>query len=307
MKSIRYKFEYALFVFACFVVSCLSSRGVYLLGRLTGNLSYFLFRKRRRIARINLDIAFGESKSEREKDEIMRKSSVHLAVSALQCLWISAQPQERVHELIDGEPEGVEILKQCLTRNKGVFFLTAHYGNWEFLGLHHGYLGIAPLYSIVRRLDNPYLEKKVHHFRTISGNGVFYKEQSPIKIVRALKNNSCVAVMMDQNMAKDGIFVDFFSKKVAAARSIALLSLSRGTPIMPLFSYPTTKGKYRVVYGPEIEFSKTGNKEKDILNLTQVCEKVLESSIAKQPEPWMWGHRRGKTPPPEEKEIKIYP
>lgn len=270
-------------------------------------MAYFIFRKRRRIARINLDIAFGDSKSDREKREIMRKSSIHLAVSALQCLWIAPRPKERTLELVDGEPEGVDILKQCLSRKKGVFFLTAHYGNWEFLGLHHGYLGIAPLYSIVRRLDNPYLEKKVQQFRTFSGNGILWKDQSPVKIVRALKNNSCVAVMMDQNMARGGIFVDFFSRKAAAARSIALLSLSRGTPIIPLFSYPTNKGKYRVAYGPEIEFTRTGNKEKDILNLTQVCEKVLESIIAKQPEPWMWGHRRWKTRPPQEDGKRIYP
>ena len=252
MKQLRYRLEYAIYLFFSLCVQNLSRQSVRRLGRLIGAGGYHLAKKRNRIAEINLNIAFGESKSADQKKQIIKNSFTQLVVSALQLLWVGHCPKDRVRELIDHEPEGLDVLRHCLERKKGVFFLTAHYGNWEVMGIYHGYMGISPLYSIARALDNPHLEKIALKLRTISGNGIFYKEQSPLKIVRTLKNNCCVAVMMDQNMARGGIFVDFFGKKTATARSIAVLSYSTGAPILPLFCYPLPNGKYKIKYGPEL-------------------------------------------------------
>ena len=271
-----------------------------------GNLIFLFLGKRKRSAKINLDIIFADSKSTNEKNKIIKKSFQNLAVSALQCLWATRDTKNRVRRLIEGEPVGLDILRQCLKKNKGIFFLTAHYGNWEIMGLFHGYLGICPLSSIVRKLDNPYLDKATKNFRTLSGNKIFNRNESPLKIVRQLKNNGSVAVMMDQNTAKGGVFVDFFGKKAATPRSLALLSYRLGTPILPLFCHPTDKGTYRIEYGPEIRFEKSGDKENDILKWTHQYELFIENVIRENPAPWMCGHRRWKTRPPEEKEIRIY-
>ncbi len=224
----------------------------------------------------------------------------------MQCWWLGRDPENRIRQVIDGEPEGLDELQRCLDRKKGVFFLTAHYGNWEAMGVNHGYLKTQPLYSIARKLDNPYLEKVALKFRTLSGSGILYKDQSPIKMLRALKKNYCVAVMMDQNMAVGGVFVDFFGRRAATARSIAVLSYSTGAPIMALFSYPTGKGTYRIKYGPELKLERTGNKEEDVKNWTQACEHYLQGAIEEYPEPWMWGHRRWKTRPDDEKNLDLY-
>ena len=276
------------------------------IGNGLGNLVFLFSGKRKRSAKINLDIIFADSKSPDEKNKIIKKSFQNLAVSALQCLWATRDTENRVRRLIEGEPAGLDILRQCLKKNKGIFFLTAHFGNWEIMGLFNGYLGICPLSSIVRKLDNPYLDKASKNFRTLSGNRIFYRDESPLKIVRELKNNGSVAVMMDQNTAKGGVFVDFFGQKAASPRSLALLSYRSGTPILPLFCYPTEKGTYRIEYGPEIRFEKSGDKENDILKWTHQYELFIENVIRENPAPWMCGHRRWKTRPPEEKEIRIY-
>ena len=249
---------------------------------------------------------FSDSKSIEEKKRIIKKSFKVFAVSALQSIWVTTKTEERLGQLIKREPMGLETLKKCLGKQKGVFFLTAHYGNWEIMGLHHGLLGICPLSSIVRKLDNPYLEKIVTEMRTSTGNKIFYRDDSLIKIVRELKNNNSVAVMMDQNTAKGGLFVDFFGLKASTPRAIAQLSYRMGTPVIPLFSYPTEKGTYNIEYGPELIFKKTEDKTKDILEWTQNMETFIESVIHKNPSPWMCGHRRWKTRPPDEKKVRIY-
>ena len=275
------------------------------MGCLLGTLSYKLVTKRKRVARINLDIAFGDSKPDKEKRQIIKNSFIQMAVSALQSLWIVKYPN-RVYQLIEEEPAGLDILRKCIERRKGIFFLTAHYGNWEIMGIYHGYQGTCKLHSIIRQLDNPYLDKMVMKLRTVSGNGVFCRNDSPLRIVRAIKSNEAVAIMMDQNTAKGGIFVDFFGKKAATPRSLALLSHRTGAAILPLFSYPTKKGTYRIEYGPELTLKKSDYKERDVIEWTQACEKFIEKKICDTPNPWMWVHRRWKTQPPEEQEKKIY-
>ena len=306
LKSIRHLLEYIFFNLLLLLVRPLPQQAVVTMGRSLGSLAFLFSGKRKRSAKTNLDIIFGDSKSSDEKNKIIKKSFQSLTVSALQSLWVTSDTENRVRKLIEGEPAGLDLLRQCLKKNKGIFFLTAHYGNWEIMGLLHGYLGICPLSSIIRKLDNPYLDRVAKKFRTVSGNRVLYRDESPLKIVRELKNNGAVAVMMDQNTAKGAVFVDFFGKKAATPRSLALLSYRTGTPILPLFCFPTDKGTYRIEYGPEIQFEKSGNKQNDILNWTQQCQQFIENVIRENPTPWMCGHRRWKTRPPEEKGTKIY-
>jgi Kdo2-lipid IVA lauroyltransferase/acyltransferase len=284
----------------------LPQQAVVKLGKRLGSLAFNFSGRRKQSARINLDIIFSDSKSSGEKNKIIKESFQNLTVSALQCLWVTADTEYRVRGLIEGEPAGLDLLRQCLEKNKGIFFLTAHYGNWEIMGLFHGYLGICPLSSIARKLDNPYLDRVVKKLRTASGNKIIYRDESPLKIVRELKNNGSVAVMMDQNTAKGGVFVDFFGKKAATPRALALLSYRTGTPILPLFCYPTDKGTYHIKYGPEIKLAKSNNRENDILNWTHHYEQFIENIIQENPAPWMCGHRRWKTRPPAEKGTRIY-
>jgi len=276
------------------------------MGKGIGTLIYHLSPKRRRIARINLDIAFGDTKDEKEKNRIAKQSLIQSVVTSLQFLWVAQDTRDRVHQLIDHDLENFKIIEQWLSRGKGVFFLVAHYGNWEVMGLFLGYLEIFELHNIARKLDNPYLEKFVMDLRSASGNKILHKDESPRKIMRAVKQNGIVSVMMDQNAGDWGLFVDFFGKKASSPRSLAVLSYSTGAAILPLFCQPTQKGMYRIVYGPELVLEKTDDKKQDIIRWTEACEKMLEDKIRAYPEAWMWIHRRWKSRPPEENGNPIY-
>ena len=305
-KKIRYLLEYFLFRLVLLPIQILPLNGICCLGRLLGSTLYYISPKRRKIARINLDIAFGDTKTTKEKERIAKQSMIYMVMIALQCLWVTSNTKQRIYQLFPSLPKGIEHLNEALKRGKGAFYLMAHYGNWEALGIYWGHENLSRVYSIARKLDNPYLEKFLHQLRTTSGGGVFHKEGSPLKVVRALKNNSSVAVMMDQNGGIGGLFVDFFGKKAATPRSLALLSYSTGAPVLPLIPYPTEKGTYQAVLFPEIKLEKTGDKDKDIFRWTEEYQKVLEKIIRERPEPWMWFHRRWKSRPKDERHISIY-
>jgi len=305
-KKIRYLLEYILFRVILLPMQMISLKGVCLLAQFLGKTLYHASPKRREIARINLDIAFGDTKTAEEKKRIAQQSMIYMVMIALQCLWVTRNTKQRIYQLFPSRPEGIEHLNEALKRGKGAFYLMAHYGNWEALGMYWGYNNFSQVYSIARKLDNPHFEKFIINLRTSSGGGVFHKEGSPLKVVRALKKNYCVGVMMDQNGGIGGLFVDFFGKKAATPRSLALLSYSTGAPVLPLIPYPTEKGTYQAVLFPELKLEKTGDKDADIFRWTEEYQKVLEKIIRERPEPWMWFHRRWKTRPPEEGRNIIY-
>jgi KDO2-lipid IV(A) lauroyltransferase len=303
LKPIRHFLEYILVRILVLGVTPLSQKQVVTIGRCLGALVFRFSRKRKKAAFTNMEIMFSDSYTSDQKMRVIKNSFKTLAVSAVQSVWVTINTEERVRKLIEGNPKGLNILKKCLEKKNGIFFLTAHYGNWEIMGLYHGLIGVCPLSSIVRKLDNPYLDTFVTKLRTTTSNQVFYRDDSLLKIVRELKNNSSVAVMMDQNTAKGGLFVDFFGLQASTPRAVAQLSYRIGTPVLPLFCYPTDKGTYKIEYGPELILEKSENKDQDILNWTQEMQIFIESVIRKNPTPWMCGHRRWKTRPPEENKI----
>ena len=305
-KKIRYFLEYILFRIILLPAQMLSLNGIRSLGQLLGSTVYHASPKRRKIARINLDIAFGDTKTPEEKNRIARQSMIHMITTALQCLWVTHNTEQRVYQLFPDEPKGTEHLNEALKRGKGVIYLMAHYGNWEVLGIYLGYKVSSQVSAIARKLDNPYLENFIIKLRTTSGGGVFHKEGSPLKVVRALKKNSCVAIILDQNGGIGGLFVDFFGKKAATPRSLAMLSYSTGAAVIPLIPYPREDGTYQAVYLPELKLEKTDDKDADIFRWTEEYQKVLEKVIRERPEPWMWIHRRWKSRPEDERHISIY-
>ena len=54
-------------------------------------------------------------------------------------------------------------------------------------------------------------------------------------------------------------------------------------------------GRYRLVFGPEVEVTRTGNQEADILANMQRFTKVIEQIVRRYPDQWLWVHQRWKT------------
>ena len=108
--------EYLLFLVMAGIVRILPHKVVYSLGYAAGSLIYTFAFKRRRIGRINLNIAFGNSKSAREKNRILKASIIQLAVTALQMVWVGIHTRERIRFLMETEPEGLDILNSCLKK-----------------------------------------------------------------------------------------------------------------------------------------------------------------------------------------------
>jgi KDO2-lipid IV(A) lauroyltransferase len=71
--------------------------------------------------------------------------------------------------------------------------------------------------------------------------------------------------------------------------------------VLPVFAEPRPRFGYHFVYGPRIPLPDTGNRERDILELTATCTAVVEERVRRHPGAWLWMHDRWKSrPEPDE-------
>jgi Kdo2-lipid IVA lauroyltransferase/acyltransferase len=194
--------------------------------------------------------------------------------------------------------EGIENFEAGLQRRRGVLVATAHFGNWELSAYAHA-LMTAPMNVVVRPLDNARVDALVETQRALSGNRIISKRDAARDILRALKANEAVGILIDQNTALDeGVFIDFFGTKACAGSAFAKLAHHSGAAVVPGYAlWSETEQKYVLRFDREIKL--TG----DVLKDTQAIHSHLESVIRRHPDQYLWIHRRWKTRPPGEPPI----
>jgi len=69
--------------------------------------------------------------------------------------------------------------------------------------------------------------------------------------------------------------------------------------IVPVRCTLQANGRYRMVYGPPVEWTGVGRRDEDVAGLTQHLATIVEGWIRETPEQWLWLHRRWKTQPRE--------
>ncbi len=115
-------------------------------------------------------------------------------------------------------------------------------------------------------------------------------------MLRSLKRNEIVGILIDQNMAwYEGVFVDYFGRPACTTNGLALLALHTGAPVLPGYIVRLPDGRYRFVIGPEVEVTRTGDRDADVLANTQRFTKVIEETVRQYPDQWFWVHQRWKT------------
>lgn len=240
-------------------------------------------------ARWNLKFAYPEL-AEHERGRLVSDIFDGLARSLVAFSKFPALKASNIGQWI--RYEGLEHYAAAKAKGKGILVATAHLGNWELSAFAHA-LMTEPMHVMVRPLDNPLIDRMVERRRQMSGNRLLLKKDAALPVVRALKQNEAVGILIDQNAApEEGVFVDFFGKKACAGSAFAKLAARTGAAVIPGFAlWEQSENKYVLRFFPELTM--TGDPQAD----TQAIHTEFERIIRKYPDQWMWIHRRWKTRP----------
>ena len=297
MASFKELSESLLFQIAKALLSILPRKLCLSWGKTIGLAFYYLDKRHRLIALSNLKTAFGKELSASELRRIARNSFMHFGKALIDIIKIPHLGEDKRNALIN--IEGEENLHKALREKKGALLFSAHYGSWEIAPFFLSKKG--KLSVIARPLDNKLLEKELLKLRTSQGSNVIYKHQATKKILQSLRAKEMVAFLVDQNVLRQqAVFVDFFGKKAATTPSLAAFFLRTKSPLIPVFCYPTSSRAYHLKIFSPLSITLGGNYNQEVLKITQICTKIIEIQIRKNPDYWFWFHNRWKTRPEEE-------
>lgn len=205
------------------------------------------------------------------------------------------QLQENTTEGAGWEIIGSNYLTEHAKKNGAVLFVSGHIGNWEMLPPGVARYGM-PFSSFFRAASNPYVNQLILHLRYEAMGGeipMFPKGATGAR--QALKHvlqGNRLGVLSDQKM-NDGVELQFFGQPAMTSSAVASLALRLQCPIIPGYVERLGPARLRIVVEPPIDYTSFNqNKPENIRKLTQVINDTLEKWIRKNPEQWLWLHKR---------------
>jgi Kdo2-lipid IVA lauroyltransferase/acyltransferase len=290
MASLKHRCEFLLVRFGVAVVQSLSPRFADKLGAGLGMTIYFLWGRRRRVALDNLRHAFGGEKSENELRLIARGVFKNIGRTLVEFARFRRIGAEGVKQII--VTPGDTTIREALSRGKGGIITTAHFGNWELLGMYPSIHGHSIDY-VIGTQHNPLVDGLFVEFRSSMGVGIIPLKTALKGVFKALKQNHLVGLVADQHDPGKNLILDFFGRPSSWPKGPAVFSLRSGAPILPLLLTRERYDRHVVIAGTPI-FPAAGDEETAIRSMTEQYVRFFEEHIRANPEQWMWTHRRWK-------------
>lgn len=263
---------------------------------LGGKLLYHLLPLRRAVVIENLRRVFGEAVPEDEITRLAQAHYAHLARLCLEFLWFPWLSDKRRATM--ARVENLEALLAAHAQGKGVLVLTGHFGNWEVAtaaGLRRYPHARGRLYFVRRPFKPRWVDALVSRRFRRAGLEIVPKRGRLQTILDRLAAHDVVVFPFDQHAARrDGVVVDFFGHPAGTFRSLAILALNTGAPVVPGASWREPDGTHVLRFEEALPVIESEDVDEAIRQNTRAYNAALERLILRHPEQWWWVHRRWK-------------
>ena len=130
------------------------------------------------------------------------------------------------------------------------------------------------------------------------GMSIVKMEKAGPSLLRALKHNGLLALLIDRPVPGDGVQVEFFGEQVEVPAGPARIALRSGAMVVPAaFARSDPKSmSVRTLTDFGIAYERTGDEQRDVRELTQAIMRSHERFVREHPEQWymfreMWPPR----------------
>jgi KDO2-lipid IV(A) lauroyltransferase len=291
--------DYLIYVFARLVVALVQTLTLdqsYRLARLGAKILYRLDRRHVKVGLENLREAFGDELTEADRNRIVRAVYLHFCMMLVEILHIPRKLhpttwRDRITLI------GHEAVLDRLISGGPMIMLTGHFGNWEMAGYLFGVFGFPPN-SVARTLDNPFLDAFLRRFRERTGQRLIPKSGGYDEMLAVLQTGGILSFLADQDAGQRGMYVDFFGRPASTHKAIALLAIQHKAPVVVGYARRIGPGfRYEVGCDAIIEPEEWTGTADDARLLTQRYTSSIERFVRRDPEQYLWLHRRWKHQP----------
>lgn len=281
---------YAVFLGLEAVLRLLPLKMVFTLGEGVGTLAWLVGGKYRRLARRNLQIAFGREKSPAELDALCRQHFRTLGANLFSSLKVPTMPLEEVDRVV--ELEGLEHVRAAHAAGRGVLVAVCHQGNWELLAQRPHLLENGQHGTLFQPLSNPLLNQHVMKLRSRRGFRLFDRHDGfhvPVKFLRA---GNGLGVLVDQHAGDGGAWAPLFGRLASTTTLLTLMARRTGVPIVTMGVATVGRARWKITISPPLPEAPLGQE-------TTQLNAAVEEMIRRSPADWFWVHDRWKTPRPD--------
>jgi len=259
-------------------------------GAAIGQLFYWTNEKRRRIAKINLDLCFPEcSESERMQMLISHFRRYGQSVADMGLIqWGSVEKLDKYVRVV-----GLEAFLDLIKQGKNIILITPH-----SVGMDMGGVTISrysPAISMMNSLRNPVLNRYVHQGRSRFGATVVLREHGIRPLVRGIRSQIACYYIPDQDFGdKHSVLVPFFGIPTATITALGRLASMTNAVVIPCFTrLLENSGQYEVALRAPLPDFPSGDRITDAATMNR----ALEAGIREAPEQYLWTLKWFKTRP----------
>jgi Kdo2-lipid IVA lauroyltransferase/acyltransferase len=246
---------------------------------------YKCFKYRVKVVRTNIKKSFPKL-SETELLAIEKKFYSHLCdiiIETIKKLTISEKEVlKRAHF------KNFDLLANYAKNNQSVITCMGHNGNWEWIGMSAAIQLLesnTPLFTLFKPMSNKNFEYLINEKIRKRGGLQLINQKDTLRHFAKNKENCTVTnFIADQTQAPEmALWITFLNQDTAAFDSFEKISKKYNQPVLYVSVSKPKRGYY------ELEFVEL-RKNDTALHFYE----LLEKDIMKQPEIWIWSHKRWK-------------
>ncbi len=274
------------------IICLLPYRLVLALGRGLGKLYYRIAvrQRRRAVAQMQESLAI----SARQAEQIAVRLFENLGRNVMEIMYMPALASAKIERFV--EMENRHHLDNALAAGRGVVLLTAHIGNWEWLGAALAAAGL-PITTVIKRQPNEQHTRILNEYRQMVGIEVFASGSTElVSAAKAIKQGKILGFLADQDAGLSGVFVEFLGKMAATPLGPAVFAKRFKAPVVPVFIVRKPDGGHKVLIDQPFYYEDTGDEKQDLYAITEKMTKIIEAVIREHPDNWLWFQKRWNTP-----------
>ncbi len=259
-------------------------------------LFYTLVPFRRQVVLDNLRRVYGAVADEAEIARLAQAHYGHLGRLLWEFLRAPFQSQQQRKDMV--RVDNLQALLDAHALGKGVLVLTGHFGNFEVAttaGLSSFPQAKGRFHFVRRPIRPEWLDRLVTRRFRQAGFGVLPKRGGLDAILERLAAGDLVVFPFDQHaQRKDGVKVEFFGHPAGTLRSLAVIALSTGAPVVPASCWREDPTHHVLRFEAALTAVEHADVNEAIRLNTRAFNQALERLIVRRPEQWWWVHRRWK-------------
>ena len=272
------------------LLATLPLRCLYLISDLFFVIVYYVIRYRRKVVMENICNSFPQ-KTKRERQQIARKFYRFICDLFVETIKLTHIDTPQIRRRIRySNPEVFDALHQ---KGKQVFGVIGHYGNWEWLSTLEGSIPYhhATLY---RPLRNKFFDKFFYDIRTKYGTDVIPSDLA-IKAINQYRHENrltTLCFLSDQSPSKNAVrhWTTFLNQDTPIYLGIEKLAKRYNAAVLYYEVARVKRGYYEV----NVTLITENAAETANMEITNKHLALLEKTIRRNPQYWLWSHRRWK-------------